>query len=279
MCLGELSGLPGWTMDPTHRKLHPLHLALAPQQVAGGPLRAWLRLPSLRSLATGLWRRELRARPPGSSWAPASGPAAGPSGAAMLPQRTIGASMRCWGAQQPCKLLRRPSFGSSSRFSVPAARLQTRELRLACIPKAAAQAQDDALLPVPAAAAPPPPASGKDSAATAAATLVNVAVGAGILSMPYSFSLMGWSLGLFFTRECCAATGYGPVRQHVPALCPRNDLRCRNAVQWRWLLWRRLRCACCVPMPRSQLPPPTLAWCVASAPGLLLQRFEASAQH
>lgn len=42
----------------------------------------------------------------------------------------------------------------------------------------------------------------KDSAATAAATLVNVAVGAGILSMPYSFSLMGWSLGLFFTREC-----------------------------------------------------------------------------
>lgn len=120
----------------------------------------------------------------------------------MLPQRMISASIRCWGAQQPCKLpLRRPSFGSSSCCSVPAARLQTRKRRLACIPKAAAQAQDDAMLRVPAAAAPPPPAAGKDSAATAAATLVNVAVGAGILSMPYSFSLMGWSLGLFFTRE------------------------------------------------------------------------------
>ena len=94
------------------------------------------------------------------------------------------------------------------------------------------------MLRVPAAAAAAAAANepAKDSAATAAATLVNVAVGAGILSMPYSFSLMGWSLGLFFTRECRIkqprllwtrwALMHGAAHVHLPALAAYNAYFC-----------------------------------------------------
>lgn len=138
----------------------------------------------------------------------------------MLLQRVIGSPMGCWTAQAACKL---PSLGSSWARLQPAARPQPFRNRLVGSPQAAAQAQDDAVL-LP----PPPPRlqaaqqAEKDSAATAAATLVNVAVGAGILSMPYSFSLMGWALGLFFTCKFIAAvvTCYGPVGRE--AVCMRG---------------------------------------------------------
>lgn len=42
-------------------------------------------------------------------------------------------------------------------------------------------------------------AGGRATAAQATASLINCAVGAGILSMPYAFSLTGWALGLGLT--------------------------------------------------------------------------------
>lgn len=57
-------------------------------------------------------------------------------------------------------------------------------------------------LAVPSADAPTAPApvdTQGSSPATSTAAMINVAVGAGILSMPYAFSLVGWELGLGLT--------------------------------------------------------------------------------
>lgn len=48
----------------------------------------------------------------------------------------------------------------------------------------------------------------KASAASSVATMINVAVGAGVLSLPFAFSCTGWALGLALTGAARAAQGF-----------------------------------------------------------------------
>lgn len=119
-------------------------------------------------------------------------------------------SRAAWGSQRPAAAAQRSS-GSSSRSSGRAGR-------------AAAAADADA-----GESAPDAGAGGQATAAQATATLVNCAVGAGILSMPACYSLTGWALGLGLTGEqrCLgdAACGVGDAAcgraaSRFPSGCP-----------------------------------------------------------